>query len=248
MYQPTETRAHCSSGDNRGLPQLSFSTDDFPGNSMLSIDYRPPPGFAQLSQNSGINGSDTWITFDLTISSSGTAALPNAVYNPSTGTSSSSLSVTPVDQTFHVEAGYDSTGSLIMNLWPTGTPIDGDTTDADAIGFIRYAGGQITIFDQTGNPISPGFPAGVPTNWPLTFLGSNPSSSVIQHLVVLDIGSYSNGIHAAYSTYSQSDTMYATVTPPMSSGDAQWTYVSSGSNWVAQQLSRNVPTQAGSFT
>ncbi|MGA2218861.1 MAG: hypothetical protein ABSG51_12285 [Terracidiphilus sp.] len=39
-----------------------------------------------------------------------------------------------------------------MNLWPKGTPVNGFNTDASAVGFIRFAGGQITVFDQSGNP------------------------------------------------------------------------------------------------
>jgi hypothetical protein len=55
-------------------------------------------------------------------------------------------------RTLHVEAGYDSDGGLVMNLWPKGTPVNGFNTDASAVGFIRFAGGQITVFDQSGNP------------------------------------------------------------------------------------------------
>ena len=208
----------------------------------------PIPACAQLSQNSGISSADTWVAVDLTITTSGTITLPQAVYNPATQTSSNVLNLAPPTLTFHVEAGYDSGGGLVMNVWPTGTPPDPDGADSDAIGFIRFAGGQMTIFDQNGNPISPVFPSGVPTSWPLSLFGSNPGKSVLQHLVVPNIQSYSSGIHAQYVT-SGSNPTYAYVTPTMPSGSsAQWTYVSSGSNWIAQQFVLSVPASNGSGT
>jgi len=169
-------------------------------------------------------------------------------YNPATGTSSNVLNLAPPTQTLHVEAGYDSSGGLVMNVWPTGAPTNPDTTDSDAIGFIRFAGGQMTVFDQNGAPITPAFPSGVPTSWPLGLFGSNPGSSVIQHLVVQNIQTYSSGIHAQYVT-SGSNPTYAYVTPTMPSGSsATWTYASSGSNWIAQQFVITVPASNGSAT
>ncbi len=47
----------------------------------------PIPACAQLSQNSGISSADTWVAVDLTITTSGTITLPQAVYNPATQTS-----------------------------------------------------------------------------------------------------------------------------------------------------------------
>ncbi len=208
----------------------------------------PIPACAQLSQNSGISSADTWVAVDLTITTSGTITLPQAVYNPATQTSSNVLNLAPPTLTFHVEAGYDSGGGLLMNVWPTGTPPDPDGADSDAIGFIRFAGGQMTIFDQNGTPMSPAFPSGVPTSWPLSLFGSNPGKSVLQHLVVPNIQNYSSGIHAQYVT-SGSNPTYAYVTPTMPSGStAQWTYVSSGSNWIAQQFVLSVPASNGSGT
>jgi pimeloyl-ACP methyl ester carboxylesterase len=201
--------------------------------------------YAQLSQNSGINSADTWVAIDLTVTASGAVTLPNSFYNPATGTTSNLLSFAPPTQTFHMEAGYDSSGGLVMNVWPTGTPANPGTTDIDAIGFIRFAGGQMTVFAQNGIPLSPGFPSGVPTTWPLALFGSNPGPSVLQHLVVPNIPNYANGIHAEYVSYQT----YAYVTPTMPSGsNATWTYVPSGSNWIAKNFAMTVPVAGGSVT
>ena len=88
------------------------------------------PGIAQttLSQNSGINSADTWVVMDVTAQTKNVSITTSSpVYNPTTKTTSSTLSVAPVAQSFHIEAGYDSSGGLVMNLRraelrPTPTP------------------------------------------------------------------------------------------------------------------------------
>src|SRR2546428_94909 len=50
---------------------------------------------AQLSQNSRINANDTYAIFDLTFQGQGSTSLAQAIYNPSTNTTSSTLSLTP---------------------------------------------------------------------------------------------------------------------------------------------------------
>jgi len=120
------------------------------------------PGIAQttLSQNSGINSADTWVVMDVTAQTKNVSITTSSpVYNPTTKTTSSTLSVAPVAQSFHIEAGYDSSGGLVMNLRPGGTAPNPYTTDASAFGFIRVAGGQVTVFDQTGKPMPMSLPS-----------------------------------------------------------------------------------------
>jgi pimeloyl-ACP methyl ester carboxylesterase len=198
-----------------------------------------------LSANSGINSADTYVVVDLTVTSSTTINLPDAFYNPANGTTSNVLTVTPATQTFHVESGYDSSGGLVMNVWPTGTAVNPSTTDAEAIGFIRFGGGQITVFSQSGAPMSLTLPANVPTTWPLSFLGSNPGPSAISNLVVPNIQNYASALKA-YLVTSQNPTVdYVTVTQPNGS-TAAWTYGPSGSNWIAQQLVLTPTLSSGS--
>ncbi len=188
-----------------------------------------------LSANSGINSADTYVVADLTITNNTNITLPGPVYNPVTGTSSSTLSVGPSTLTFHIEAGYDSTGVLVTNLWPTTVPVDPINSDGNALGFIRFAGGQMTAFDQSGNPLPiPSF-QGVPTNWPASLLGSNPGPSVLSNLVFPDVKSYASARSAALSYGSPASTAYVTL-PQTQSGNAEWTFAQSGSNWVAQQV------------
>jgi len=188
-----------------------------------------------LSANSGINSADTYVVVDLTVTGSTTFNMANPFYNPATNTTSSTLAVTPVAQTFHVESGYDTSGGLVINIWPTGTQVNGNTTDAQAIGFIRLGGGQLTVFDESGTPLPVQFPANIPTTWPLNLFGSNPGSSAISNLVLNNVQNYANALHADYVTHQNPTTDYVTITQPDGS-TAAWTYVPSGSVWIAQQL------------
>lgn len=188
-----------------------------------------------LSANSGINSSDTWVAVDVTVTSNTSITLPNPAYNPVTQTSSSTLTVGPPTLTFHVEAGYDSGGGLVMNLWPTTAAVDPVNSDGNPLGFVRFAGGQMTAFDQSGNPLQmPSF-QGIPTNWPLNLLGSNPGPSVISNLVLPSVTAYASTRSAALAYASPASTAYVTV-PTTASGGAEWTFAQSGSNWVAKQV------------
>jgi hypothetical protein len=204
---------------------------------VLAVSLLPIASFCQsvLSLNSGINSSDTWGVVDLTITSNATVNLPQPIYDLATKTSSSTLTVGPSSQTLHVEAGYDSSGALVMNVWPTGAPVDPIKSDGNPLGFIRFAGGQMTIFDQNGSPLPVPSLEGIPTNWPLNLLGANPGPSVISNLVVSNIVNYSNAAHAALAYGNPSSTAYVTFSTSQGS-NVKWTYTQSGSNWVAQQV------------
>jgi hypothetical protein len=59
--------------------------------------FLPVSGSCQttLSQNSGINSSDTWVAFDVTLASQTTVNTSNAYYNPQTQTTSNEMPITP---------------------------------------------------------------------------------------------------------------------------------------------------------
>jgi hypothetical protein len=75
-------------------------------------------GQTTLSQNSGINASDTWITADITIATAGSATFSAPIYIPSEQASSKTVPANPPTHSVHVEAGYDASGGLVMNIWP----------------------------------------------------------------------------------------------------------------------------------
>ncbi len=171
-----------------------------------------------LSQNSGINSSDTWAAFDMTTQIQATS---NSITRPT------------ITQTFHTEIGYDANGLIVVNLWPTG-PVP---SDAGGVSVIRLSGGNITVFDQNGAPIPYVPPVGnVPAFNPLSLLGSNPGSSILSQLVVSNIQQRAQTTNSQLS-YSGSDALLlGPVTNSQTSDTAQWTYAPSGNVWVATQV------------
>lgn len=91
-----------------------------------------------------------------------------------------------ITQTYHVEIGYDSNGKNIVNLWPTGA--SSIASDSEQISVIRLSGGEVTAFDQYGVLIPLVLPvSNAPAFNPLSWLGSNPGSSILSQLVVSNI-------------------------------------------------------------
>jgi pimeloyl-ACP methyl ester carboxylesterase len=179
-----------------------------------------PSSYAQLSQNSGINSNDSWITFDLATQ---------------TTVSSSNIAPPTITQTHHVEIGYDSNGKIVVNLWPTGA--SALATDSGQVSVIRLSGGNVTVFDQNGVLI-PWVPptSNVPAFNPLSLLGSNPGSSILSQLVVSNVSTQATTTNSQLS-YSGSEAMLSrSYQSGQSSRNTQWSYAQSGSVWVANQV------------
>lgn len=129
-----------------------------------------------------MNSADTWIAFDISVQGNRSLGESAPVYNPATGQTSNTLALS-FNESYHVEMGYDASGAVIVNMWPTG-PAPNPGADSTTISMVRLAGGQVTVFDQNGNPIPYVQPnASAPVPVPLQYLGSNPGPSVLHGLV-----------------------------------------------------------------
>jgi pimeloyl-ACP methyl ester carboxylesterase len=187
---------------------------------LVVLSLSSPACYAQLSQNSGINSADTWVTFALTTQ---------------TQANSSSLTRPMVTQTFQVELGYDSNGGIVVNLWPTGWSAVG--SDSGEVSVIRLAGGNVTAFDQTGALIPYVAPtSSAPAFNPLGLLGTNPGASVLSQLVVSNIQTQATDTNSQLSYSGSNALLMAPVNSGQTIGNAQWTYAPSGSLWVATQV------------
>ena len=229
------------------LRSLSLSLSVFV---YVIIPYNIADAQSGLSQNSGINSADTWVAATVNISGNGSVTLASPVYNPQAQTTSSTLPVSS-SQTFNLEAGYDANGGMVINLYPISSqnPL---TNAVSAIGSIRYAGGQMTIFDQAGNLIPLVMPnANTPVPSPLAFLGTNPGASVIGGLVIPKSLTLASPLLENPSiSYSPDGTSALLQGAPPSGGSASWSYATVGSNWVAQSvtLTSSLPNATTSRT
>ena len=193
-------------------------------------------GQSPLSANSGINSNDSWVTAGLTISSSGSATFSSPIYLAATNSSSNTVNFNPRPTSWRVELGYDSNGGVIMNLWPR-QRVNGQEYDASTVGFIRYAGGQLTLFDQSNDPLSVTMPSSnMSTFWPLAILGNNPGPSVLGGIVVPNIQSQANAMSAGLTISSGSPATASLQVSSSQGGKAVWSYAQSGANWILQQV------------
>jgi len=196
-----------------------------------------------LSQNSGINPSDTYVIFDVTVQGQSNVTLSQPVYDSSTKTTTTNLTLSAVAIHFHVEAGYDSNGQLVVNLYSQDAASDPMTTSGNDFSLIRFAKNQVTVFDQDGNPIPIVLPNNAPLPQPLQFLGT--SSSVLDGILVPNIYQYAQARGATVQIAPSSSAAAATPPPPTAQvyaaghssggGSATWTYQQSGNVWILTQ-------------
>jgi pimeloyl-ACP methyl ester carboxylesterase len=155
------------------------------------------PASAQLSQNSGINASDTYAIFDISFQGQATSNLDQAIYNPTTNSTSSVLNLTPNVRHFHVEIGYDASDQLVLNIYSTDPTTDPTQSPYGDISKIQVRDGKLTVFDESGNPYPISLPNNAPLPMPLTFLGSIPGSSVLNYLVLSNPSSTASAMNAS---------------------------------------------------
>jgi pimeloyl-ACP methyl ester carboxylesterase len=206
-------------------------------------------GQATLSANSGINSADTWFAGTLTMTENGTVNLSSPQYNPQTQTMSSSWAV-PSTLSYNIEAGYDANGGLVVNLYPINLNPSQPPSTGPQVSAIRYAGGQMSVFDLQGNPYPMVMPdPNTPVPTPFSFLGSNPGSSIIGGIVVpndpVHLPKIASQLNASLAFPNSSTAAMSVPAAAGSSQTAQISYAVSGSYWVAQSITLTTPVSIG---
>jgi pimeloyl-ACP methyl ester carboxylesterase len=201
-----------------------------------------------LSQNSGINASDTWVAFDLSLQTQAAVTGSVAFYNPQTKTTGTNYTLASTPRTYHMELGYDANGLIVMNVFPTGATANPISSDASSIGMIRFASGNITVFDQNGQPIPLILPSSTIAAFnPLSLLGSNPAPSLLTSLVVPNIQAQAQTAKAALSFSADDSQAFLTGSvQTTTTSNSTWTYVKTGTTWTAQQavFQMSLPSKA----
>lgn len=179
-----------------------------------------------LSANSGINTSDTYAVFDMTVQAQSSQTF--ASYTASDNHT----------ETWHVEAGYDTNGQQVINLYPTGT-----WAQQIPISAIRIAKDQLNVFDLSGN-LLPLPNENIQQINPFLFQGS-PSPSVVKGIVVQDLQTYSNSVNGSLKT-TYYDCSAGSSCPTVTSmtvtsttgvaGQTTYTYEQSGNVWLATSI------------
>lgn len=191
------------------------------------------PGQTTLSQGSGINANDTYVIFDMTVNNNGAFSAPD----PAVNSSSATISLAQPNKTYHIEAGYDSNGQMVINLRPTGS------TNPGKISLLRFAGGRVTAVDQNGVSV-PDFVGAAGVGWPQLqqFLHGGAGASTA--FTVSNLQSFSQATAATSS--SSSTTSVAYLNRPFRAGSAGGTVTStlqsSGGAWSTSQIAVSTQT------
>jgi pimeloyl-ACP methyl ester carboxylesterase len=189
-----------------------------------------------LSSNSGINANDTYVIFDMTVNNQATYNATGPLYNPATNTSSTTVNLSEPPTTYHIEMGYDAGGQIVVNAFLT-SPAGGE---------FRLASGGISLFSQSGSPIAiPSFNGA----WPAVPQLPPGNPGVISGMAVSDIGSFatatSSAIVAGPTSGSPSLVTVSRNVLSGGGGTTNWTFTSSGSQWVLSQIAFYPQTSNG---
>lgn len=187
-----------------------------------------------LSQNSGINASDTYVVADITVTSTSTFTDPALAVTTSTQTQVSS---TPV--AYRLEEGYEVDGTPILNLFPAaGTPM------ASVMSRISYSHGLVYITDVSGRLLTPLTPQTTNGLTPiLGVLNSLNGGSLLSTIVVPDLQQTASALGASLTVNGNQgiivkQTGLSTIT--------SYVFVNTNQGWQIQNVSSSRATTTGS--
>ena len=194
-----------------------------------------------LNANSGINGSDTYCLFDVSMQSHGTLSLTQPVHNNSTNVDTTLLQLAPPVRSYHVEAGFDASDQLVMNMYSTSPITDPTTTITDGLSRLQISnGGQLSVFDQSGSLVTGPTPTNAPPIVPLAFLGLAPGPTVLEYVITTDPQLVATSMSGTLQTIQVGPPAIKTVTVPIRSspgGTMVLTYQSAGTMWILNTIS-----------
>jgi trimeric autotransporter adhesin len=197
-----------------------------------------------LTKNSRINPDDTYVTFDETTVRQANFEpfkAPAVSHTPSAKLGSSSTRQTA----FHVAEGYDSNGTLVLDI----TFISSTPASNPAIKEARFSGGKVELFDQNGAPVhSKAAEAQLASALP-----SLPGASLIKGALIQDIQAYAKAVSASIIESIPSSANPATVTLSMPTrgpkpGLFTKTFAQSSQGWALTQLAVSHPIQNGTVS
>ena len=193
------------------------------------------PGSSVLSTNSGINALDTYAIVDVSAQSVGSVNMQTPTYSPLTQGVSSVAPANDIVRNFHMEVGYDGNGAPVLNIFPQSSGGNPATTSVGLISSIRYAGGQMSVFDSNGNPLSLALPnSSIPTGWPLNLPVLGGGTPVLGGLVVRDIQTYAQSRNLSLTLNGSQAVLVGT---PSGGPAITWLYAQQGTVWILQAIS-----------
>jgi len=218
---------------------------------VLLLATSPLLGAAALSKSSGINSSDTYVTFDETTIYQVTFDSSNSQGN-STPTPPWKRGAGPTrERTFHVEEGYDANGNLVLNT----TFVNSVPSSNPPVRRVTLSSGQLTFFDRNGAPVNGTVPGSNKAQ-----LGLAPSAGLggplLKGLAVQDIRAYARATSAVLigdpdPALAPGTTQSVTLRMPVhgpGDGTLVRTFRQSSQGWVLAQVSSSRQTAYGTMS
>jgi pimeloyl-ACP methyl ester carboxylesterase len=204
-----------------------------------------------LTKNSGINSSDTYLTFDET-----------TIYQVMFDSSNSQNSSTPAprskkalgssrERTFHVEEGYDIDGGLVLNTtFVSSVPISNPPVRR-----VTLSGGKLTFFDGNGAPVNGAIP-GSNDAQPVLAPSTGRWAPLLKSLAIQDIRAYARATSAvligdpdsAIAPGSVQSVMLRLPVHVPGGGTLIRTFRQSSQGWVLAQETTSRQTPYGTMT
>jgi pimeloyl-ACP methyl ester carboxylesterase len=186
---------------------------------------------AALSANSGINASDTYAVFDLTLQDQRSFTAP-AADSPVTPAPALARSFSHGAKHFHLEIGFDTSDNLVANITPTDAATDPTRTQYFGVGKIAIRGERMFLYDASGNPIPVLMPDGGPPPNLLARLGLHPFPSPLTTLVVANPQTVATAMHGTYQSTGASSALVSAAAAAPSTNHTSLNYTKSGTSWV----------------
>jgi pimeloyl-ACP methyl ester carboxylesterase len=184
-----------------------------------------------LSVNSGIDASDTYAVFDITLQDQRSFTAP-ASASPVTPAPALSRSFSHGAKHFHMEIGFDTADNLVANITPTDAATDPTRTQYAGVGKIAIRGERLFLYDPSGQPIPVVMPDGGPPPNILTRLGLHPFPSPLTTLVVANPQTVATAIHGTYQSMSPTAALVSAVATAPATSRTTINYVKSGTSWL----------------
>jgi len=190
----------------------------------------PPSGPTSLSANAGLNPQDTYLIMDMSSQSGGTI---------------NNVAINDAVRTTHVELGYDTGGSPVLNSFPQNTGLDPTTSRMIPLSATRFSGGGLTSFATDNNSISPTRPtSSVPSGWPSTIPAIPSGTSVVGGFVIPNITTFAQkqGVTAIVTGNT------ATITRTGADGiPVVFQYTQQASGWILSGVSASGQDSSGTW-
>lgn len=151
----------------------------------------PPPGGPSAmiaAPDQQLDPSDSYVAMDISYETTTTMSTAQPVYDPYTGSYTTTMTLTSASEYREVEAGYDYYDRVRVNSFRLPDYADLDQSVANEVRTIRSVESSYTQYDANGYAVAAQTPDGAVTTSPISMLGNLYASSITSGVLIEDTG------------------------------------------------------------